>query len=603
MKIRFSALLFTFILFLGIFTACQKQSGSLTGDVIPNNPIEDPSVPNPPSPGTQDPQTPTPDNQIPDPPTPDNNNKPDPNAGIKLGKSELTLFPNNSILLEVSFTPAFPEDDKTITFAVSDPTVLTIDQSCMITALKAGYAEITVTCASYSAICKVTVAREKNANPGITLAANTIKLSKNKTAKIEATFVPYYKDESTKLFYISNNPQIVTVDENGNMKALASGSTSITIRDESGIYQRLLSVQVPAGFTLLAAGDNLLHSGIYNDARERMGGNGYDFLSIYNGIAEKVANSDFAMINQETVFTGESPTSYPKLNAPQEAVKALADLGFDIISLANNHCLDKGTDGLQKSMAYLDTLKDVIRLGAYYKANNDALKIRVIEKEGIKVALLAYTTFTNELPSNFNSSGLFVPWVADDAIIGDLERAKTKADAILVFMHWGDEESFSVTDRQKQIAKLLADNGADIIIGAHPHVIQGVEYIKANNGSSVPCVYSLGTLVSNMATEQNMLSCLLTFDFVKDPQSGEITIENLLLDPYVFYYNMDYRQSALYRITDLTEELAKSHGIGNYPKNSDIKNTLSVSRLYGYLKDNIDLQYLPEDIQTIIQNQ
>lgn len=524
---------------------------------------------------------------------------PNPDAGIYPDVTALTLTVGQSAKIQASVIPAFAGDSVTVVFTASDESVATVDREGNVTAKAKGSIQISLQCGNLTAYCAVTVIDDRNDKPGIYLEADTVRVLKGKSRLIEAVFVPARQNDDATLVYESSDPSVVSVNGSGQLTAHTNGSATITLSDKSGTYRKSLKVTVPQSLSFLAAGDNLLHSGIYNDARERAGGSGYDFLPIYNAIADKVQNADFAMINQEGVFSGDSLSSYPKLNGPQEGIKALADLGFDIISLANNHCLDKGGAGLSKSMSYLDTLKDVIRIGGYFKKNNDALKTRVIEKDGIKVALLAYTTFTNgDIPSDYNSSGVYVPWVEPyENTIDDINRAKNKADVVLVFMHWGDEEQFEITGRQKEIAKMLADNGVDIIVGAHPHVIQPVEYIEAQDGRQVPCVYSLGTLVSNMATEQNMLSCLLSFDFVKDTDTGKVTVENILMDPYVFYYNMNYRESALYRLTDMTDELANSHGIGNYPKDSSVKNTMSISRLYGYLKDNISPDFLPSDIK------
>lgn len=583
MKSKYSFLILCLCLLL-LVSCANKSTGKLEGVTVPSG--ESQLTENPTNGST---------------PSHTQNESPNPNAGIFFSQKALTLKAGESLLLEVTYIPAYSDDNAVPSFAVSDPSVATVASDGTLTALKAGSTTVTVICQDYKDTCTVTVEKTPNKNPGIVLASNSIRLLCGQTAPIQASFTPLYPNDSTKLYFASDDTQIVTVDDLGNIRATAPGSTTVTVSDASGKYSAQITVKVPQSFSFLAAGDNLLHSGIYNDARERAGGSGYDFLPIYNAIIQRVQSADFSMINQETVFTGDSPSSYPSLNAPQQAVKALADMGFDIISLANNHCLDKGGTGLAKSMTYLDSLKNVIRLGGYFKKNNDALKIRVIEKNGIKIALLAYTTFTNgNIPSDYDSSGVYVPWAVESNIIDDMNRAKTKADAILVFMHWGEEETFTVTDKQKKLAQLLADNGADIIIGAHPHVIQSIEYIESKDGKMIPCAYSLGTLISNMATEQNMLSVLLSFDFVKDPDSGEITVENLMADPYVFYYDMNYRQSALYRITDFTNSLANTHGVGNYPKDSTVKNTVSVDRLYGYLKDNIALRYLPQDIQEIL---
>lgn len=602
MKTKFLILFTVLLLLSAMIFGCQTTETTLSGkDDPPQNDVQSPDDPTDGShtenTGSEAPS----DSTIGDSSQGSENNgvTPDPNAGIFPEKTQLSLTVGQTYKLTARVTALYPDDDTTLVFSVSDESIATVDSEGNLLAKAEGRVQISIRCENLSAYCDLTVIDDRNANPGITLASDSLRILKGRQQSVEAVFVPERAGDDATLTFTSSDPTVATVDSEGKVKAMANGTATVTVTDKSGKYKKTLTVTVPQSFSFLAAGDNLLHSGIYNDASERAGGSGYDFLPIYSAIADKVANADFAMINQEGVFSGSGVSSYPKLNAPQQGIKALADLGFDIISLANNHCLDKGGSGLASSMTYLDSLKGVIRLGGYFKKNNDALKTRVIEKDGIKVALLAYTTFTNgDIPSDYNSSGVYVPWVEPyENTINDIKRAKTKADAVLVFMHWGDEESFTVTKRQKEIAQMLADNGVDVIVGAHPHVIQSVEYIKASDGRTVPCIYSLGTLVSNMMTEQNMLSMLATFDFVKDPESGKISVENIELDPYVFYYNMNYRQSALYRLTDMTDALANSHGIGNYPKESSVKNTMSIKRLYGYISDNIDPVFLPEDIK------
>ena len=142
-------------------------------------------------------------------------------------------------------------------------------------------------------------------------------------------------------------------------------------------------------FKFIAAGDNIIHSAVFEDARKRAGGSGYDFLSMYNGIADTVKSADVKYVNQETPMAGASYgiQGYPSFNSPQEAGDALVALGFNTVNIATNHMLDMGTSGLADSIKYWKT-KDVTLLGAYTKSDYD--NIRVQEAGGIKIAWLVF---------------------------------------------------------------------------------------------------------------------------------------------------------------------------------------------------------------------
>lgn len=357
---------------------------------------------------------------------------------------------------------------------------------------------------------------------------------------------------------------------------------------------------------MLTAGDNLLHSGLLRDGQEqKKDGADFFFDSFYENVKAQVSAADYAIINQESLvlpkrYLSNNVNKYFRSDgsfvSPPEILDTLTRLGFDAIDMANNHALDMGSAGLQWAQDYLNTRDDLLYFGAFYD-QTDRDKIRIIEVNGIRVALLAYTYGTNvskESADKIPGFRYIVPYIDDEVMKKELTAAKEAADFTAVFVHWGTEYSFEPNAEQRRVAKLLAENGAGIIIGHHSHTIQPIEYIPDGNGGEVLCAYSLGTLVSNMAEDRNMLAGFFSFEITKW-DNGSVTVENPLFTPTVFYYNMMYRESQLLYLKDMTAALAASHGIGNYPKNSSVKNTMTVSRLYEYLNNTINDAFLPPE--------
>lgn len=361
--------------------------------------------------------------------------------------------------------------------------------------------------------------------------------------------------------------------------------------------------------TLLSAGDNLLHRGVLRDGQDQAEGSGADFYFdfIFEGVKEQISGADFAVINQESIILEKRKLSNKVENffnkttsgsfvTPSDMMDTLKRVGFDGIDMANNHMLDMGAAGLQWSIQYLDGRRDLLRIGAYLD-EADRKNIPVAETNGIRVAYLGYTYDTNVPTSVAQKEEGFrflVPYIDDEQMISELAAANAIADFTVVYIHWGQEESFTPSAEQKRVAKLLAENGAGAIIGHHTHTIQPIEYIDNGRGGKVLCAYSLGTLVSNMAHERNMLAGFLTFRLDKY-DDGTVKLEAPQFTPTVFYYDMSYKQSRIYYLHEMTDALCASHGIGNYPKNQSVKNTMSLQRLYKYLEDTIDPVYLPEE--------
>ncbi len=352
---------------------------------------------------------------------------------------------------------------------------------------------------------------------------------------------------------------------------IASPEAEYEYGDQSNDTQTALIPEAPineptetARISFLAAGDNVIHPCIYIDARKRANADTreYNFKPMYADVADYIASFDLSFINQETLMCGDgfALSGYPYFNSPQDLGRDLLDIGFDIVGIANNHMCDKGANGLEATIDFWksDEMSDILMIGGY-RDREDFDNIRVIERKGVKLAFLSYTYETNgvRLPT---SSKLVVPYINDADIIRQCALAEDAGDIVIVSIHWGDENNSTPSDEQRRVAKLLAENGADVIIGHHPHVLQPIEWIETDAGETL-CIYSLGNLLSAMQYWQNMVGGFFTFDIV-GMSDGTAYVESPKFIPTAFFYGPSYYNSHLYFLCDYPADVAAKHGTG-----------------------------------------
>ena len=341
--------------------------------------------------------------------------------------------------------------------------------------------------------------------------------------------------------------------------------------------------------SFVCAGDNIIYQCGFTDAKNRANEEypEYNFTPIYENLLPEIQAADLAYINQETLMSGAEYgyTDYPCFNSPQHLGDQLTEMGFDIVNIANNHMLDTTTKGLLDTIEYWRT-KDVTLLGGY--ENEDVYNTPVIiEKNGISMVFLSYTYATNGfVPSS--QYDVVVPYLEKEQLVEDIRRVKNEADTLIVSVHWGNENQFEPTAEQRELAQVMCDEGVDVIIGTHPHVIQPVEWIDSSNGNKTLCIYSLGDFVAVMTRAANMLGGLCSFDIVKT--NGDISIENVLFTPVVHHFGPSYYNGKMYYLFDFTDDLAatfgKVYGI------SANKETLTA-----IVKDVIDEEFLPKEAE------
>ncbi len=239
-------------------------------------------------------------------------------------------------------------------------------------------------------------------------------------------------------------------------------------------------------------GDALIHSNVYEDARGTDGS--YDFKPMLEQIKPISIKYDLKYYNQETILGGATLgySSYPRFNSPTEVGDAFLDAGFNLVSLATNHTMDKGEAGVINSVNYWKSKENVVYSGQW-TSNEEREESHVYNINGISYAFFSYTTWTNGLETPAGKEYLNNVYSPEKAA-ADIAKVKDLADVIIVAMHWGTEYSLGVSSQQTEIANYLSSLGVNLIIGAHPHVVEPVEYI--NDGKTF-VIYSLGNFISD----------------------------------------------------------------------------------------------------------
>nr|WP_245976820.1 CapA family protein [Oceanobacillus arenosus] len=274
--------------------------------------------------------------------------------------------------------------------------------------------------------------------------------------------------------------------------------------------------------SLTAIGDMLIHSPVYLDAKVD---GGYDFLPMLEQVAPFLERSTVTIANQETMIGGEEfgLSTYPSFNSPYEVGDALKNVGVDVVSIANNHTLDRGEAVIQSAISHWETI-DMMYTGAY-KDEIDRDNLRVYEtSEGISIAFLSYTYGTNGIPVPEGKDYL-VNLIDKELIANEIAKAKQEADVTLLSLHFGNEYERMPNEAQKELVQFAADLGVHIVIGHHPHVLQPVEWVTGKEGNKTFVAYSLGNFLSNQQELYQRIGGISTIKIKKTVEGEKETIE------------------------------------------------------------------------------
>ena len=338
----------------------------------------------------------------------------------------------------------------------------------------------------------------------------------------------------------------------GCFSSKSSVSEEADVKEESSFVEEISQPQI-SEMSLFMTGDGLLHGAVYKDANN---GETYDFsyqLEILKPIIEKY---DLAYYNQETILGGVELelSGYPMFNSPQEFGRDMVALGFNLVSLANNHSLDRSVKGIENSLRFWHEQDGVVFAGTYL-SQEERDEIPVYECNGISYTFLSYTYGCNGLTAPEGMEYL-VNVYDDEMLLKDVKIARKKSDVVIVAMHWGNEYTHTPTEEQKRLANMLAKEGVDIIIGNHPHVIQPIEWID-----DTLVVYSCGNMISAQDQLPRNIGLMVGIDIKKVDNQGDIKVElsNLRADLLFTSYNSHWTDFRLYTFDLIEDTILNNH--------------------------------------------
>lgn len=313
---------------------------------------------------------------------------------------------------------------------------------------------------------------------------------------------------------------------------------------------------------IVMVGDMLMHEPILNSGLQVDGS--YNFDHLFANVKETIEEADLAIANQETIMGGPGfgYTGYPSFNTPYALADAEAKAGFDVLLFATNHAMDKGLKAIYNCMDYLDeNHPEIAYLGINrnQKAQNE--NIYVYEKNGMKVAILNYTYGTNgiDLPSD---RPYLVNLLKEQRVRSDIQKAEEIADFTIVCPHWGTEYNLGTSAQQEKWANIFLEEGVDLVIGAHPHVIEPIRWLTDEDGHEMLVYYSLGNFVNGTSSEGHGVTNRMVGGIaditLKRNEAG--TVEVAAYDAIEIVCHMakgsDY---TVYYMEDYTEEMASEN--------------------------------------------
>lgn len=245
-------------------------------------------------------------------------------------------------------------------------------------------------------------------------------------------------------------------------------------------------------------GDNLIHEPIYRYGLQ----NEEDFGFLFENVQDIISQSDISVINQETPLIDKPSmySDYPRFGTPLNVGRAIVNAGFDAVTCGTNHALDKGTEGIRITKDFFES-QGVVCLGIQSENEKEYQPYKILTKNGIRFAFLNYTYGTNGI--RIPEENPYMVHLLDDEeqIREDIRKAGQEADFVIVFVHWGTENSEEIDEFQKKWAQVFLESKADAVIGTHPHVLQPCEVMKGDDGHEMLIYYSIGNYISAQAEE------------------------------------------------------------------------------------------------------
>ncbi len=355
-------------------------------------------------------------------------------------------------------------------------------------------------------------------------------------------------------------------EENSNGQSKPESDISELTPSESDASEPTPSEpEISGEATILAVGDNLMHASVSYSGLQADGSWNFDHL--FAPIGPDLQSADVKILCQEVILGGLDLgiSGYPNFNTVQEVGHSIVNAGFNVVASANNHTMDKGADGILRTIRFWNEQYPQVCVTGIHESKDDQDRIRVIDQEGIRIAILNYTYGLNGYTLPAGQEYLVDLLQDTEKIQADIQTARANADFVIVMPHWGTEYSYDVNEQQQNLVRMMANLGVDLVIGSHPHVVQPVQWVD-REGYERPMLvyYSLGNFVSIQDKTSTMLGGMANITIRKE--NGETYITDHSLKLLVTHYEVEegnpyFTNVTTYPLDQYTPQLAERHGI------------------------------------------
>ena len=341
-----------------------------------------------------------------------------------------------------------------------------------------------------------------------------------------------------------------------------SGAEAVSVTEETEPEE---PVYEGPEISIIMVGDMLMHTPVEKSALQEDGTYSYD--AIFANTVSKIQAADLAIVNEEVIIGGEKLgiSGYPAFNAPFELGDDLVEAGFDVICHGTNHALDQGKKGLKNCLTFWEENYPEIPVLGIHDSKEDQDEIYIYEQDGVKIAILNFTYGTNgiALPSDMPFA---VDLLEEEKVVSAIAKAEELADFTIVCPHWGTEYELGTTSQQKKWCNIFMENGVDLVLGTHPHVIEPVEMlVDEATGHSMLVYYSLGNFVnwtsgSGEGIANRMVGGMSEVTLGMD-ENGEVFIMDYGVEPVVCHLTEGTNGVTVYFLEDYSTALAGQNEI------------------------------------------
>lgn len=313
----------------------------------------------------------------------------------------------------------------------------------------------------------------------------------------------------------------------------------------------------PAEITIRMVGDDLIHKPIFQSARQEDGSYNFDYIFSY--IKDDIQEADIAIINQETILIHDPSqvSSFPNFGTPEAIGHSIAAAGFDVVAHANNHTMDKGYAAIANTVNFWRSQYPEIQYLGIHDSPQDS-EIRYLTRNGIKVGFVNYTFGLNgiRLPRGREYS---VDLLTEGGIGNVMAEARANSDLLVAVLHVGEEYKFQPTAYERQQVERFIDMGADIVLCAHPHVLEPYGMVTTRNGRTGLVYYSLGNFVSAQYQLSRVLGGMADITVRKNGEGEEASVEIVKYDLVPLVTHIEGARSMAVRLDQYTDEMAGRH--------------------------------------------